>query len=96
MELPENGVVGYCELAYRHHTDVCFGIDKVFIKDIIHKYKSMRYNQLYNTEFWIYALSTLLRRDPRFPYYKGLIEWRTERILQLEIKRTSSGSDIRA
>jgi len=89
-EQPPDGPAGYRELAHGCHTEVWLETDGSFVHDVVREYGYMRYEQLCEAEFSTYAQSTLFRRDPRFSSYQEAREWRTERMIQLVAKPTSS------
>lgn len=89
-EQPPDGPAGYRELAHGCHTEVWLDTDGNLVHDVVREYEYMRYEQLCEAEFSTYAQSTLFRRDPRFSSYQEAREWRTERMIQLVTKPTSS------
>ncbi|KAJ2897205.1 hypothetical protein MKZ38_004852 [Zalerion maritima] len=52
----------------------------------------MRNEQLCEAEFATYAKEALLRRDPRHPSHEEAREWRTERMLELVAKPSTSAN----
>jgi hypothetical protein len=87
---PHNGAAGYREMGKGYHTEVWLSTDEQLVRDIVREYQYMRTEQLCEAEFATYAKETLLRRDPRFPSYEEAREWRTERMIELVAKPTTS------
>ncbi|MCJ1400074.1 hypothetical protein MMC11_003277 [Xylographa trunciseda] len=87
---PDNGVAGYREIAHGYHTEVWLSTSEQLVREVVREYQYMQTEQLCEAEFTTYAKETLLRRDPRFPSYEEAREWRTERMIELVAKPTTS------